>query len=151
MTLAACAPAAPTVDAAAEEAAIRALDAQWEAAANRQDLDGTVAIYATNGATMWPDAPTSHGTSEIRAAWAEMFKVPGINVQFLPDRIEIAQAGDMATEEGRAVVGMTTPAGAAVDTAKYLIVWKKENGAWKVAYDVYNMSKPAAPTAPVVK
>lgn len=103
---------------------------------------------------MWPDAPTSHGTAELRAAWTEMFKIPGISLKFIPDKITVAQSGDMATDEGRAVVGMTTPAGPSVDTSKYLVIWTKENNAWKVAYDTYNSNKPAAPPAapaPVVK
>lgn len=147
----ACKPAAPppaTVDAQAEEAAIRRLEGAWSAAANKKDLAGTVAFYATDGATMWPDAPTSHGSDAIRAAWTEMFKLPGISLQFVPDKIAIAQGGDIATDEGRAIMGMDTPKGHVIDTTKYLVIWKKVDGTWKVAYDTYNANKPAAPAAP---
>jgi len=148
VTQVSCAPSAAPVDAKAEEAAIRSLEEQWSAAANKKDLEGTLAFYSATGATMWPDAPTSHGTSEIRAAWTTMFNIPGISLKFLPDKIDVAQSGDMATDEGRAVVGMTTPSGPVVDTSKYLVIWKKENGAWKVAYDSYNSNKPAAAPIP---
>jgi ketosteroid isomerase-like protein len=151
VTQTACAASAPPADAKADEAAIRSLEEQWSAAANKKDLEGTLSFYSASGATMWPDAPASHGVSEIRAAWTEMFKIPGISLKFLPDKIVIAQSGDMATDEGRAVVGMTTPAGPSVDTSKYLVIWKKENGTWKVAYDAYNSNKPAPAPAPAVK
>jgi uncharacterized protein (TIGR02246 family) len=150
ITQAACASSPPPVDTKADEAAIRSLDEQWSAAANKKDLEATLAFYSANGATMWPDAATSHGTANIRAAWTEMFKVPGINLKFIPDKIVVSQSGDMATDEGRAVVGMTTPAGPSVDTSKYLVVWTKENNTWKVAYDTYNSNKPPAPPPPAV-
>jgi ketosteroid isomerase-like protein len=147
----ACATSAPATDPKADEAAIRALDEQWSAAANKRDLEATLAFYSAAGATMWPDAPTSHGAAEIRAAWTELFKVPGISLKFVPDKISIAQAGDLATDEGRAVIGVSTPAGQSVDTTKYLVIWRKENGTWKVLYDSYSSNKPAAPPPPPAK
>ena len=151
VTLAACASSPPPADTKADEAAIRSLEEQWSSAANKKDLEATIGFYSANGATMWPDAPTSHGPAEIRAAWTEMFKVPGINLKFIPDKIVVAQSGDMATDEGRALVGMTTPSGPVVDTTKYLVIWAKENNTWKVAYDSYSSNKPAAPPPPADK
>lgn len=152
VTFTACAPSVPAADPKADEAAIRSLEEQWSAAANKKDLETTLSFYSPVGATMWPDAPASHGTMEVRAAWAEMFKLPGISLKFLPDKITVAQSGDMATDEGRAIVGMTTPAGPSVDTTKYLVIWKKESGTWKVLYDSYSSNKPAAPpTVPPAK
>ncbi|MDQ6830052.1 MAG: DUF4440 domain-containing protein [Gemmatimonadota bacterium] len=148
LVLTACRSAAPPADTRAEEAAIRTLDEQWNHAANRKDLEATLALYAADGATMWPDAPTSHGPQAIRAAWTEMFKTPGVSLQFLPDKIGIASAGDLATEEGRVVVATDTPRGRSADTAKYLVIWKKADGKLRVAYDTYNSNKPSVPVAP---
>jgi len=146
-----CASPTPATDARAEEAAIRMLDIQWSAAATKKDLDAILRFYSTSGATMWPEAPTSHGAAAIRAAWVDMFKTPGVSLQFLPDRIEIANSADMATDEGRVVLGMDTRTGRNVDTVKYLVVWKKEGGAWKVTYDTYSSNGPALPAPPVKK
>ena len=41
---------------------------------------------------------------------------------------------------------MDTPQGHAKERVKYLVVWKKSDGAWKVAYDTFNSNAP--PPAP---
>ena len=46
VTLTACASRAPSTDPQADEAAIRSLDEQWSAAANKKDLEATLAFYS---------------------------------------------------------------------------------------------------------
>jgi len=144
--VAACAePAPPPVDLQKEEQAIRKLDDDWNAMIAKKDLDAIVALYATDGATMWPDAPPSKGPDAIRAAWIELLKTPGVSATIVADRIQVAQAGDLAFDEGHVNLEVDTPQGRARETAKYLVGWKKVGGAWKVAYDMYNGNAPAAP------
>jgi uncharacterized protein (TIGR02246 family) len=146
-----CGPATPAVDAAAEERAIRALDDQWNAAIAKKDVDANVAFYAADGVAMWPDAQAAKGTDAIRTAWTEMLKTPNLKLVLTPQEVTIAQAGDVATDVGQVRAEMDTPQGGHVmETAKYLVVWKKMNGAWKVHYDIFNgNSPPPPPTAPV--
>jgi hypothetical protein len=40
----------------------------------------------------------------------------------------------------------TLVAGCAPVPAKYLVVWKKVNGSWKVQYDAFNANAPMAMT-----
>ncbi|HKV99304.1 MAG TPA: DUF4440 domain-containing protein [Vicinamibacterales bacterium] len=149
LLIGACAePAPPPVDLQKEEQAIRKLDDDWNAMIAKKDVDGIVKLYAADGATMWPDAPASKGTDAIRAAWVELFKAPGISGTIVADRIQIAQSGDLALDEGHVNLEMDTPQGRAKETVKYLVGWKKVGGAWKVAYDMYNSNAPAAPPPP---
>ena len=143
-------PATPAVDARAEEQAIRALDDQWNAAIAKKDVEACVSFYATDGTAMWPDAPAARGADAIRAAWTEMFKAPNLKLVLTPEEIRIAQAGDIAIDVGKAQADMDTPQGGHVmETAKYVVVWKKMNGAWKAQYDIFNSnSPPPPPTAP---
>lgn len=136
---------APAVDAGAEERAIRGLDDQWNAAIARKDVEANVAFYAPDGAAMWPDAPAAKGTAAIRAAWTEMLKAPNLKLVLTPEAITIAQAGDVATDVGSARVDIDMPQGHVTENVKYLVVWKKIGGAWKVQYDIFNSNAPAAP------
>jgi len=145
----ACAAPPLAVDTQKEEQAIRALDADWNAAIAKKDLDAIVNLYAADGATMWPDAPASRGSAAIRAAWVELMKTPGITGTIVVDRIQVAQSGDVAFDEGHVNLEVDTPQGRAKETVKYLVGWKKVGGAWKVAYDMYNSNAPAPPPAPV--
>ena len=66
----------------------------------------------------------------------------------VPDRIRVAQAGDLAFDEGHVDLEMDTPRGRARETVKYVVTWTKIDGAWKVACDMYNSNAPAAPPPP---
>ena len=145
-----CGPSAPAVDAKAEEQAIRQLDDQWNAAMAKKDVEACVNFYASDGVAMWPNVTAAKGTEAIRAAWTEMFKAPNLKLVLTPEVVQTAKAGDLATDVGKVQPDMDTPTGGHVmETAKYLVVWRKVNGAWKAQYDIFNAnSPPPAPTAP---
>jgi uncharacterized protein (TIGR02246 family) len=140
------APAAPAVDVKAEEQAIRQLDDQWNAAIARKDVEANVAFYAADGVVLWPDAPAGRGTAAIRNAWTEMLKAPNLKLVLTPEDIHVSQSGDLATDVGRVAAEMDTPQGHAKEDAKYLVVWKKVNGSWKVQYDAFNANAPMVMT-----
>ena len=135
----------PAVDTKAEQQAIRQLDDQWNAAVQKKDVEASVAFYAPDGAAMWPDAPTATGTEGIRKAWTELFKAPNLQLSFGPEDIRISPSGDLATDVGWVKTEMDTPQGHVKEDAKYLVVWKKVNGAWKVQYDTFNSNAPVVP------
>jgi uncharacterized protein (TIGR02246 family) len=138
--------AGPGVDPTAEEQAIRRLDDQWNAAIARKDVEANVALYAGDGAVLWPDAPAGRGTAQIRSAWTEMFKATNLKLQLTPEEIHVSTGGDLATDVGQVLAEMDTPQGHVRQSAKYLVVWKKVNGTWKVQYDAFNANAPAAVT-----
>lgn len=129
----------------ADEKAIRKLDVEWGEAACKKDLDAVVAFYAPDGSLVWPGAPAAHGTAKIRAAWDEMFReYKGLTLRFTPERIDVALDADLASDFGKVELGHDTGKGHVKATAKYVVVWKKVDGAWKVLYDCYNMNAPDA-------
>lgn len=124
-----------------DEQEIRKLDAAWGQAASRYDLDAVVGFYAQNGSVVWPGAPAAHGTAHIRAAWQQMFALyKGLTLDFTPERIDLAQGGQLAADFGKVAFGHDTPQGRVEETAKYVVVWKKVDNIWKVLYDCYNMN-----------
>jgi uncharacterized protein (TIGR02246 family) len=125
---------------AADIKAIRALDAHWSEVASNHDLDAVVALYATDGALVWPDAKASHGTAAIRRAWkAFITETPDLGITFTAESITVSDSGDLAVDFGKVVLTMTGEGGKKMRmVAKYLVTWKKVRGEWKVQYDSWN-------------
>jgi len=122
-----------------DEQAIRDLDAQWGAAASRGDVDAVVALYAPDGSLVWPGEPAVHGTAAIRDAWHKMVKdYPKLSLRFTAERVVVSAGGDLASDFGRVDLGFDAPTGRTAMSAKYLVVWRREGGAWKVLYDSWN-------------
>ena len=137
----------PKVDPIAEMHAIRAQDSRFSAAAARLDVVATAALYAPDATILPPGLPAVHGPDAIRTMLAGLFTAPGLSITLRPQRIDIAAAGDLATDQGEVEVGMNTAEGPVIEVSKYLEVWRKVDGEWKLMYDTWNANEPAAPAA----
>ena len=128
---------------AADESAIRELDAQWSKAAAANDPDATVSFYSDDATLLPPNAPVAVGKAAIRASWAGLL-APGVSVTWQVNKVEVARAGDMAYLTGTYLVTMKDPEGKPVtDRGKLLEVWKKQaDGKWKAIVDTYNSDLP---------
>ncbi|MEA2837182.1 MAG: hypothetical protein QOD89_1732 [Bradyrhizobium sp.] len=125
-----------------DEAEIRALDAEWSKAAIAKKMDQVVKFYASDGCVVWPGQPAAKGHAAIRAAWDSYMDVPGMYVDFEPTHIEVSSGGDMATDFGLVHFAPGAKPDDIKHTAKYLVVWKREHGTWKVLYDCWNWNAP---------
>jgi uncharacterized protein (TIGR02246 family) len=127
----------------AEKAVIRALDAEWSKAATEKNMDRVMKFYATDGSVVWPDQPPAKGHAAIRASWKKIYKAaPNMYLDFKPTHIEIASGGEMASDFGVVHFAKHAKPGDRKNTAKYLVVWKRKRGAWKVLYDSWNWNAP---------
>lgn len=123
-----------------DEAEIRALDVAWGEAATAKDLDTVVGFYARDGSLVWPGAPAVHGTPAIRECWSTlMATTPGLALRFDAERIVVSGDATLASDFGRVSFGHEVEGKAVTEIGKYVVVWRKEAGTWKVLYDSYNM------------
>ena len=128
-----------------DQKAIAKLDAAWSKAAKRKDVEAVLAFYSSKGSVVWPGQRARHGTTAIRAAWEKAYREdPKLTLTFEPERIDIAGGEDLAVDFGSVSFGPDA-------SAKYLVVWKREKGAWKVLYDCWNSNKPEPPSKPARK
>ena len=126
-----------------DEAAIRKLDAAWSKAATAKNMDQVMKFYATDGSVVWPDQPPAKGHKAIRASWEAILQAaPDMYLDFKPTHIEIAQGREMATDFGVVHFAPNAKPDDTANTAKYLVVWKREKGGWKVLYDCWNWNAP---------
>lgn len=109
-------------------------NAAFVAALRRGDSAGMAAVYTADGQLLPPGAPMMSGKAAIQAFWQGALDM-GVADDAL-ETLELDVHGDTAAEMGQGV--LKTKAGQVIDTAKYIVLWKRENGAWKWYRDIYN-------------
>jgi uncharacterized protein (TIGR02246 family) len=124
-----------------EVEAIKELDAEWAKAACAKNLDRVISFYAKDGSVVWPLGPAAKGHAAIRAQWKQAFNDlnnPFPYLDFKPMHIEVSDGGDMAVDFGVVHFAPNPKPDDPQNVAKYLVVWKREHGHWKVLYDCWN-------------
>lgn len=130
-------PPEPKVDLAAEKAALLEADADMNAAAS--DLDKYMSFYASNAHFMGPSSGLLVGKDAIRAQMEVITALPGFSQDSSADLVRVAEAGDMAVVLGSTSVGLTVDEGNTMLLGgKYITIWTKETGAWKVLGEFMN-------------
>ncbi|HXF14910.1 MAG TPA: SgcJ/EcaC family oxidoreductase [Terriglobales bacterium] len=122
---------------AADEAAIRALDAEWVKAIATKDLDKATSYYAETAEMFAPNAPAASGKDAVQKLCASMLRMPGFALTFTPSKIEVARSGDIAYETGAYEMTVNDKKGKPQTVkAKYVVVWGKQaDGSWKALVD----------------
>ncbi len=120
------------------EQEIRDLDRKWVGAVVRGDLAMIVGLYAPDGAFLLPNAPPAVGPEAVGAAWKGLMSLPNVSLNFRPTRIDVAASGDLATDTGTYDLTFSGESGRVRDEGKYVVVWKKIDGEWKVLVDIIN-------------
>jgi len=140
----ACTQQAPPDTRAADESAVRALDALWSKTAAANDLDGAVSYYADDASLLPPNAPMAADKQAIRAVWAGLLG-SGASLSWQANKVEVARSGDLAYVVGTYTLAMKDPQGNLMnDHGKFVEVWKKQaDGKWKAVADIFNSDLPA--------
>ena len=152
VALAGCAKTAPPAgDAAADEAAIRAINPVWFKAYNAGDADGVTAIYSEDAVLNIPGVPAVRGRAAIREAYAK--DIAAAAAAGLTDNQgtsgEFGVSGDLGWEWNTFTV--TDKSGTVVDTGKYVTVYGKQDGKWYIIRDIWNSDRPPAAAAPAAE
>jgi uncharacterized protein (TIGR02246 family) len=122
------------VNQASEEAAIRAAEAEYQAAFNAHDPDRLVTLHAPDALVMISNSPLASGSTAVRSSFVEFFKDASPTLTFAPTRIEVASP-TVATDFGTYTLTFDTPQGKVTDRGNYTTVWHKINGQWRIAVD----------------
>jgi len=123
------------------EAVIRKNASAFAAAASSGNVDGMLAFYADDAILLPPNAPMFRGKDAIRQFWSGFASLGAINAQLITD--DVLQSGDLAAETGHFDLTITPKGGAPIkDNGKFLVVWKRINGEWRIVRDTFNSSMP---------
>ena len=129
-------PAAPAVDIAAEEAAIRNRSGEWMNFANAKDIESIAGVFSPDVVTVY-DGNVRRGIAEVRAALEQNAKDnPNELVSWSTTGVRVAASGDLAYETGNLTIDPDGPEGKKPSTTGvYVTVWEKVDGNWRVLAD----------------
>lgn len=128
---------------AADEQAINGINQHWLEIIRAKDSTAIALLYAEDGAVMPANEPAARGRDAIGQWWGRAMRIPGYDLTFDTDQLLVSASGDMALDRGTYRFKATPPEGPIDDTGKYVVVWRKLGGEWKVAADIFNSDKPA--------
>jgi len=89
-----------------------------------------------------PAARRVSGRAAVRSAWAAILKAPNLSLTFESSKVVVSSAGDLAIATGPYQLGMDGPKGQRIeDAGKFVEVWTRVNGEWKVLGNIFNSDK----------
>jgi ketosteroid isomerase-like protein len=95
-------------------------------------------MYADGAKVLPPNAAAITNDQGVLAMWRS-FIDSGAKFSIATTFVE--GRGDLAYEVGTYSI---TAADGGKDTGKFVVVWKRQNGAWKIVADIWNSDLPAA-------
>jgi len=122
----------------AQKAEIVRLNAQWMNFFNKGDFVGVASLYTDDATALPPGSAMVKGRAAIRVMWehmAEQVTDPRVTT------LEVKSLGPRAAYEiGNFSLKTKDPTPKEV-TGKYVVVWQKIRGNWKLAVDIWNEGK----------
>lgn len=119
---------------------IAAANAGFIAAFGASDAKAVAACYTADGQVFPTGTGIVSGAAAIEAFWGGMMGGPVKTLKLITTEAE--QHGDTAIEVGR--VELFDAAGEIADTLKYIVIWKRIDGQWKMHRDIFNSNSPAS-------
>lgn len=109
---------------------------EWAKALNARDAAKLMTFYADDSVIMPPNEPIIKGRQNVEGWINNLIGTDLSNVQLTP--LETSTSGDFGYVAGT----YSLTVGADVDRGKYVEVWKRTGGQWKIAYEIYNSDLP---------
>ena len=124
-----------------DEGQNKATSKAWNEAFNAGDAKALAALYAPDAMLLPPNAEPVKGRKSIEEFWAGFIEgVKGkLEIQEVPVP-EVLVQGDLAYSLGRFTI--LDVDGEVVDRGKYVAIWKRGDGQWRVYRDILNTSLP---------
>jgi uncharacterized protein (TIGR02246 family) len=120
--------------------AIAAANDVFMAAFKRGDAAGLASLYTEDGQVLPPNADFVKGQQAIQGFWQAVFDM-GIKEAEMKI-VEAEKLGETAFEVSK--FKLLGESGQVLDEGKYIVVWKRQQGQWKLFRDIFNSSLPAA-------
>ena len=117
---------------------IRKADDLFEANFRKGDSAGIAELYTDKGMLLPGGSDFIEGKKAIRDFWQGAMNM-GIKEAKLSIR-ETELCGDTAIEVGNYTLSGD---GQVMDQGKYIVIWKQEEGQWKLHRDIWNTSMPS--------
>ncbi len=114
------------------------LNAHWVAAFKASDFAAIEALMAPDSLLLAPGAPPVQGAKGVVEVWKSWGALPNVAINFGATFVEVAASGELAYDYGTYTFAFDGENGPYSENGKYIVVWKKIDGAWKIAADIFN-------------
>jgi len=115
---------------------VRNQNAAFIEALQRKDAVAMAGMYSTAAKVMPPGADIVEGKSKIQAFWESVIRAGVTDAKLETMEVDTI-GGYTAMETGKFVMYHNKDV---VDRGKYLVVWRNEDGQWRLHRDVWNSS-----------
>jgi ketosteroid isomerase-like protein len=128
----------PAAHADGVKSAIESANAQFSAAAAKGDGAALAALYSPDGQVMPAGSEPIRGTEGIQHFWQGALNsgIAAIGLKTL----EVFGHGPTATEVGE--YELRDKAGKVLDHGKYIVIWQRTDGKWKLLCDMFSTNVP---------
>lgn len=124
----------PDFDIAVAKKGIEEANLEFVAFFNKSDSEGLASMFTIDGESMEPNELPIYGRDKIQAHYAQVMKA-GTNKLTLVT-VGLWGTVDLLAEEGDYTI--VDKDGQELDKGKYIVLWKIEDGKWKLFRDCYN-------------
>jgi ketosteroid isomerase-like protein len=124
----------PTFDLANAKKEIEAANIVLTDLITKGDSVGAANAYTKDGKFMAANMPAVAGTNNLTSFWGGF--ISGVGGVITLTTLEVWGNEDYITEEG--LFEIKSKDGAQLDKGKYIVLWKKEEGKWKLHRDIGN-------------
>ncbi|HZU88644.1 MAG TPA: SgcJ/EcaC family oxidoreductase [Stellaceae bacterium] len=119
-----------------DHAAIAALSDRMAESFNSGDLAALAALYADDAVLLPPGPRTFTGRSDVRSFWEQAEQIKEVEFE---TRAVKSLGADAACETGNLRIALSSPGPQAREiAAKYVLVWRKSGGEWKIEAAIWN-------------
>jgi ketosteroid isomerase-like protein len=122
----------------ADRAAVEKIDRAFEAASAKKDVAAIGQMYHSQAHMLGGGSPAAIGRDAIQKAWQGAFDANLADIKLTTDSVE--RHGDILVELGH----YSSTFGGKPDNGKYVVLYKKEAGAWKLWVDSFSSDGPPA-------
>jgi uncharacterized protein (TIGR02246 family) len=122
----------------AQKADIDAANAKFVELFNKGDFDGIAQLYTEDATALPPGAAMVKGRAAIGAMWKAMAE------QVTDVKVTALEVKPLSPDAAREIGTFSLKTKAATPqevTGKYVVVWEKVGGEWKLATDIWNDGK----------
>jgi len=120
------------------KAAIEAANDVFMAAFNRGDAAGLAALYTEDGQMLPPNAGLMTGRPAVQAFWQAVMDMGVKSALIITGEVE--DHGETAIEISR--FKLFAEGDQELDQGKFIVIWKRVDGQWKLHRDIFNSSNP---------
>jgi uncharacterized protein (TIGR02246 family) len=136
-------PPPPMVNEVEIGAALDSLTTAFVGAVTARETTLVANFYSDDAHFLPANAARADGKDAVRQVWAGFLATPGLQMSLTPNTKLVSDDGDLVVDLGAYVMNWQDAKGKTMtDKGKYVTVYKKVNGEWKIVVDTFNSDAP---------